>query len=72
MRKATAPADDELLHALQGFRLDPERSYTQQVHRCLRDAIVRGTLRPRTLLSEATIASTLDVSRTPVRAIVSR
>jgi DNA-binding GntR family transcriptional regulator len=65
--KPSAPADDALLHALQGFQLDPERSYTQQVHNCLRDAIVRGTLPPRTQLSEATIATTLDVSRTPVR-----
>ena len=59
--------EDTLLAALQGFRLDPERSYTQQVHHLLRDAIVRGTLPPRTALSEATIASTIDVSRTPVR-----
>ena len=67
MNKTVVPADTELLHALQGFALDPERSYTQQVHRCLRDAIVRGTLAPRTQLSEATIATTLEVSRTPVR-----
>jgi DNA-binding GntR family transcriptional regulator len=59
--------EDSLVAALHGFKLDPDRSYTQQVHHFLRDAIVRGTLTPRTSLSEATIASTLDVSRTPVR-----
>lgn len=65
--KPMASSDEILVAALRGFRLDPERSYTQQVHQHLRDAIVRGTLRPRTGLSEATIATTLEVSRTPVR-----
>ncbi|KAF1046183.1 GntR family transcriptional regulator [Xylophilus sp.] len=67
MSKTPVAPDAELLSALQGFQLDPERSYTQQVHGFLRDAIVRGTLAPRTQLSEAAIATTLDVSRTPVR-----
>lgn len=62
-----ANSDDILLAALRGFRLDPQRSYTQQVHQHLREAIVRGTLQPRTGLSEATIATSLAVSRTPVR-----
>jgi DNA-binding GntR family transcriptional regulator len=65
--KPNASSDETLLAALRGFRLDPDRSYTQQVHQQLRDAVVRGTLPPRTGLSEATIASTMDVSRTPVR-----
>jgi DNA-binding GntR family transcriptional regulator len=65
--KPSAPADAVLVSALRDFRLDPDRSYTQQVHRWLRDAIVRGSLPPRTALSEATIATTLEVSRTPVR-----
>src|SRR5689334_9407216 len=65
--KPLPSADAPLVAALRGFHLDPERSYTRQVHQFLLDAIVRGTLAPRTALSEATIAQTLDVSRTPVR-----
>jgi DNA-binding GntR family transcriptional regulator len=65
--KPPIPSEDTVVAALRGFTLDPDRSYTQQVHHLLRDAIVRGTLPPRTSLSEATIASTIDVSRTPVR-----
>jgi DNA-binding GntR family transcriptional regulator len=65
--KPRSSSDDTLVAALRGFQLDPDRSYTQQVHHLLRDAIVRGTLPPRTGLSEATIANTIDVSRTPVR-----
>ncbi|WP_157269523.1 GntR family transcriptional regulator [Azohydromonas aeria] len=67
MPRPLAGSDAVLVAALSGWRLDPERSYTQQVHRHLRDAVVRGTLPPRTGLSEATIAGTLQVSRTPVR-----
>lgn len=63
-----APAVDETLSAaLSGFKLDPSRSYTAQVHNVLQQAIVRGKLPPRTALSEATIASLISVSRTPVR-----
>jgi DNA-binding GntR family transcriptional regulator len=62
-----AAADEKLLAALRGFSLDPARSYTQQVHDVLREAIVRGVLPPRTTLSEGTISSVIDVSRTPVR-----
>jgi DNA-binding GntR family transcriptional regulator len=65
---ADAPAADETLaSALGGFRLDPGRSYTAQVHDALQQAIVRGTLPPRTALSEAAISSLINVSRTPVR-----
>lgn len=60
-------ADDALAAALKDFRLDPDRSYTAQVHQVLQQAIVRGLLAPRTSLSEAAIASLIDVSRTPVR-----
>ena len=66
--QSNAPSVDETLaSALSGFRLDPGRSYTAQVHSVLQQAIVRGTLPPRTALSEATIASLIKVSRTPVR-----
>ena len=60
-------ADAALATALNGFRLDPSHSYTAQVHDLLRDAIVRGTLPPRTALSEAAISKLIEVSRTPVR-----
>lgn len=59
--------DDPLAVALSDFRLDPARSYTEQVHGLLLRAIVRGTLPPRTALSEATISRMINVSRTPVR-----
>ncbi|WP_162571570.1 GntR family transcriptional regulator [Variovorax sp. SRS16] len=62
-----APAEGPLVAALAGFQLDPARSYTAQVHDLLLQAIVRGTLPPRTALSEATISKLIDVSRTPVR-----
>ena len=61
------PPDAALATALAGFKLDPARSYTLQVHDALQQAILRGTLPPRTALSEATISSIIDVSRTPVR-----
>lgn len=64
---AATPADETLALALSDFRLDPGRSYTTQVHDALQQAIVRGKLPPRTSLSEATIASLIQVSRTPVR-----
>ena len=60
-------AEGPLLAALAGFQVDPSRSYTTQVHDLLLQAIVRGTLPPRTALSEATISKLIDVSRTPVR-----
>lgn len=59
--------EDTVAAALQGFTLDPNRSYTKQVHELLRNAIVRGVLPPHTALSEAAIAGTIEVSRTPVR-----
>ncbi|HSI61199.1 MAG TPA: GntR family transcriptional regulator [Ideonella sp.] len=61
------PADGALAAALAGFQLDPARSYAAQVHDALQQAILRGALPPRTSLSEATISSLIDVSRTPVR-----
>jgi DNA-binding GntR family transcriptional regulator len=68
MAALPSPAvEGALVTALKSFRLDPDLSYTQQVQTWLRDAIVRGVLPPRTTLSEATIAATLQVSRTPVR-----
>ena len=66
-RKSAAPVDESLSAALEGFQLDPGRSYTAQVHDALQQAIVRGKLLPKTALSEAAIASLIDVSRTPVR-----
>ena len=65
-RSAPPPVDAPVAAALHGFELDPSRSYTGQVHDLLRDAIVRGTLPPRTALSEATISKLIDLSRTPV------
>jgi len=62
-----ASVDAALATALAGFTLDPARSYTSQVHHALQQAILRGTLPPRTALSEAAISSIIDVSRTPVR-----
>lgn len=67
LKEDAAGVEDPLITALTGFRLDPSRSYTAQVHEQLREAIVRGTLPPRTALSEATISKLIDVSRTPVR-----
>jgi DNA-binding GntR family transcriptional regulator len=65
--KSLPTADESLVAALSGFTLEPDRSYTQQVHERLRDAIVRGQLPPRTALSEGAISGLIDVSRTPVR-----
>ena len=65
--EASPLVDETLATALAGFVLDPGRSYTAQVHEVLQRAIVRGTLPPRTALSEAAISSLIDVSRTPVR-----
>ena len=61
------PIEGPLVAALNGFKLDPARSYTSQVHDLLLESIVRGALPPRTALSEATISKLIDVSRTPVR-----
>lgn len=60
-------ADAAIISALSGFSLDTRRSYTAQVHDVLQQAIVRGKLLPNTALSEATISSLIEVSRTPVR-----
>lgn len=66
-RNSAAVVDEALTSALSGFKLDPGVSYTAQVHDVLQQAIVRGKLLPKTALSEAAIASLIDVSRTPVR-----
>ncbi|OGB66116.1 MAG: GntR family transcriptional regulator [Burkholderiales bacterium RIFOXYC12_FULL_60_6] len=66
-RKSTVVVDEALSSALGGFKLDLGRSYTAQVHDVLQTAIVRGKLLPKTALSEATISSLIEVSRTPVR-----
>lgn len=66
-RSSAAAVDEALSSALSGFKLDPGRSYTNQVHDVLQTAIVRGKLLPNTALSEATISSLINVSRTPVR-----
>lgn len=59
--------DSVLAAALSDFKLDTERSYTAQVHDVLQQSILRGKIPPRTALSEATISSIINVSRTPVR-----
>ncbi len=66
-RNSAVVVDDALALALGGFKLDPGKSYTAQVHDVLQTAIVRGKLLPKTALSEATIAALIEVSRTPVR-----
>lgn len=66
-RSNALAVDEAIISALSGFSLDPRRSYTEQVHAVLQQAIVRGKLLPKTALSEATIASLIEVSRTPVR-----
>jgi len=70
--KAAAPAgavlhEATLDQALRHFTLDRHKSYTAQVEEALRAAIVRADLLPGTSLSEADIATTLGISRTPVR-----
>lgn len=66
-QKSMIPSEESLAAALSDFQLDPTQSYSGQVHSLLLRAIVRGTLPPRTALSEATIAKLINVSRTPVR-----
>lgn len=66
-RNSAAVESEALALALSGFKLDPGRSYTSQVHDVLQSAIVRGQLLPKMALSEAAIASLITVSRTPVR-----
>lgn len=66
--KGDAPAPDSVLvDALSAFQLDFQRSYTDQVHDALQQAILQGKIPPRAALSEAAISSIIHVSRTPVR-----
>src|SRR4051812_7155696 len=44
----------------------------QRAHASIRDAIVRGELEPGAMLSENELAARLSMSRTPVRAALSR
>lgn len=67
MNETAAFEEGVVVTALQAFSLDESRSYTEQVHALLRNAIVRGALPPHTALSEAVISTTIKVSRTPVR-----
>jgi DNA-binding GntR family transcriptional regulator len=46
---------------------DKDNSLTERVYRDLRHGIVTGTIRGGTRLIETTLASQMDVSRTPVR-----
>ena len=64
---AVAPQEDSVVSTLKGFTVNPDESYRPQIHRFLRDAIVRGVLKPNTGLSEAAIADATQISRTPVR-----
>jgi len=64
---STSRQESSLAIALEGFRLDRHRSYTEQVEHALQAAIVRGRLPPGTALSEAAISSVLGISRTPAR-----
>lgn len=66
-RTDASQPDQVLAQALSGFTLDLKRSYTAQVCNALQQAILKGTIPPRTSLSEATISSIVNVSRTPVR-----
>jgi DNA-binding GntR family transcriptional regulator len=57
------------LAVLAGHRLqDDGKGASVRAYGIIRSAIVRGELRPGTVLGEAELASTLGISRTPVRA----
>ncbi|HEX9016008.1 MAG TPA: GntR family transcriptional regulator [Chloroflexota bacterium] len=55
-------------------RISPKanRSVSDEVYRVLREAIIRGDLRPNEHLVEMQLAQTLGVSRTPVREAIHR
>jgi len=50
----------------------PNRSIGDEVYRVLREAIIRGDLRPNEHLVETQLAQALGVSRTPVREAIHR
>ena len=50
----------------------PNRSISDEVYRVLREAIIRGDLKPNEHLVETQLAQTLGVSRTPVREAIHR
>lgn len=66
-RGEAGQVDQLLTSALSGYTLNLDRSYAAQVHHALQQGILRGKIPPRTALSEAAIASIVNVSRTPVR-----
>lgn len=47
-------------------------SAAERAHAYIRDAIVRGVFAPGTMLSENALAAELDMSRTPIRAALTR
>ena len=49
------------------FEIDPSAAVGPQVHRMLRDRIVRGDLMPGARISESEVAAAYAVSRQPVR-----
>ncbi len=55
-------------------RLSPKanRSVSDEVYRVLREAIIRGELKPNEHLVEMQLAQTLGVSRTPIREAIHR
>jgi DNA-binding GntR family transcriptional regulator len=50
----------------------PAQRAADRAHAFIRDEILRGELAPGTMLSENELASTLDMSRTPVRSALTR
>jgi DNA-binding GntR family transcriptional regulator len=52
---------------MQGERISNASHLSQETYRKLRDAIVRGDIRPNERLVETELADRLQVSRTPVR-----
>jgi GntR family transcriptional regulator, rspAB operon transcriptional repressor len=61
-------AVDDPLAVLAGQRLEDDgKGATERAYAIIRSAIVRGELRPGTVLGEAELAATLGISRTPVR-----
>ena len=49
-----------------------KRSMEEYVYDCIKEALIKRRIRPRSQLVETTIAEQLEVSRTPVRAAIRR